>query len=331
MRTHFGKYILSSTKYLPIPIGIYSGLEITGASVRDSVTDAQYQFDAVLAMHERFHTHVLQTAMDLSAEAELFGCEIRMCDDEIPTIIGRKVTCEQDIDRLKSPSPGDGRTAVHLTTAQKLVSQANGYPVLGGVIGPFSLAGRLLGVGDALELSLANPGMVHRLLRIVTQFLTEYILAFRALGADGVIMAEPAAGLLSPRGLSQFSSAYIKEIVEATQTDKFTIVLHNCGAKLVHLPKILETGAEIFHFGEPMDIAEALKQVDSEVILAGNLDPTNVFYNGSAKYVQDQTLVLMDKIGGQKNFIPSSGCDLAPHTPMANLDAFYSTVRDFTQ
>lgn len=327
MRTRFGQFILSSPNPIPMPIGVYAGLEITGASVKDAVTSSQAQSEAVLAMHERFHTQILQTAMDLSAEAEAFGCQIRMFDDEIPTVIGSKITSEQDVQQLSLPSVGDGRTAVHLQTAQKLVAHADGCPVLGGTIGPFSLAGRLLGVSEALELSLTAPEMLHQLLQLVTRFLTDYVLAFRAQGASGVIMAEPAAGLLSPPALSRFSSAYIKAIVEATQTEDFTLILHNCGAKIVHLPKILEAGAEVFHFGAPMDIEAALNKVDDDIILAGNLDPTSVFHNGTVAEVTAQTAALMRLSAGRKNFIPSSGCDLAPHTPIQNLEAFFSTVR----
>jgi uroporphyrinogen decarboxylase len=310
-----------------MPVGVYTGLEITGASVKDAVTSSQAQSEAVLAMHERLHTQILQTVMDLSAEAETFGCQIRMSDDEIPTVIGRRVTSEQDIQHLVEPSVGDGRTAVHLQAAHNLVAHADGCPVLGETIGPFSLAARLLGVSEALELSLTDPDMVHQLLLRVTRFLTDYVLAFRAEGASGVIMAEPAAGLLSPRALSQFSSAYIKTIVEATQTEDFTLILHNCGARLVHLPRILEAGAEVFHFGAPMDIGEALQKVDDEIILAGNLDPTSVFHNGTVAEVTAQTEALMQLSAGRKNFIPSSGCDLAPHTPIQNLEALFSTVR----
>jgi len=291
------------------------------------VTDPQVQAEAVIAMNERFQTPILQTAMDLSAEAEVFGCEIRMFEDEIPTVIGRKVTSQQDLDQLSSPTVGDGRTSVHLRTAEKLVAYANEQLVLGGVIGPFSLAGRLFGVSEALELSLADPDLLHQLLEHVTEFLTRYILAFRAVGAQGVIMAEPAAGLLSPRGLSKFSSAYIKEIIAATQTEDFTLVLHNCGARLVHLPKILETGAEVYHFGEPMDITAALTKVPEDVILSGNLDPTNIFFNGTPEMVKAESETLVALTSQHNNFIPSSGCDLPPNTPLDNIGVFCETIR----
>ena len=313
-----------------MPIGVYAGLEITGASVKDAVTSSPAQTEAVLALHERFQTDAMLTAMDLSAESELFGCEIRMSDDEIPTVIGRLVTTASEIENLAVPVAGEGRTAVHLQTAQKLVAEKKGIPVLGGVIGPFSLAGRLFGVSESMELSITDPELLEALLAKATRFLTDYVGAFRQAGAAGVIMAEPAAGLLSPRGLGRFSSPFVRQIIEANQAEDFTIILHNCGARIVHLPRILEAGAEIYHFGAPMDMGLALEQVDASLILAGNLDPSAVFHGGTPDEVREKTGALLQRTAGRRNFIISSGCDIPPHTPVDNLDAFYQTVRGLT-
>jgi uroporphyrinogen decarboxylase len=313
-----------------MPIGVYAGLEITGATVRDAVTDPKAQAEAVLALNERFDTPVMLTAMDLSAEAETYGCEVRMYDDEIPTVVGRLATNQQEIDRLPAPCPGDLRTAVHLESARLLVKSGKA-PVMGGLIGPFSLAGRVFGVSEALEATAAEPDMILTLLEKVTDLLLQYTLAFREAGASGVIMAEPAAGLLSPRGLGKFSAPFVRRIVEAVQTEQFSVILHNCGARLVHLPKVLESGAEIYHFGAPMDIAAALEQVNGEVILCGNLDPTAVFFSGTVEEVTRQTTDLMAATRPYRNFIASSGCDLPPGVPIQNLDAFYQIVRSESQ
>jgi len=309
-----------------MPIGVYAGLEITGATIKDAVTSAPAQTDAVLALHERFNTRVMLTAMDLSVEAEAFGSKVRLSVDEIPTIIGRLVTTESEIESLLCPSAGDRRTTVHLETAGELVKLSKDIPVLGGVIGPFSLAGRLFGVSEALELSLTEPEILEKLLKLATRFLLSYIKAFRDQGAAGVIMAEPAAGLLSPRGLGRFSSPFIRQIAEETQNDHFSLVLHNCGAKIAHLPNILEAGAEMYHFGAPMDIDKALAQVSKDVILAGNLDPTSVFHSSTPDEVAEHTQSLINRTASFKNFIISSGCDIPPATPLKNLETFYNSV-----
>jgi uroporphyrinogen decarboxylase len=326
MHTKFANYVLSWQGRFAMPIGVYAGLEMTKATVRQAVSDAAVQTEAVLALHEYFKTPVMLTTMDLSAEAETFGCEIRMSDEEIPTVIGRRVTTTAEIAALPDPQPGDHRTRVHLATARKLVAAGDGTPVLGEVIGPFSLAGRLFGVSETLELTIDDPDAMEALLEKTTRFLTQYILAFRERGAQGVIMAEPAAGLLSPRALGRFSAAYVKRIVDAVQGEDFVLIYHNCGAKPPHLPKILEGGAEIYHFGAPMDIIAALQQVDGRVILAGNLDPTAVFHSGTPEHVQRETEALLKAAKPYRNYIVSSGCDIPPGTPLANLAAFYRSV-----
>lgn len=326
MPTHFTQSVLQRAHPMGMLIGVYSGLEIIHANVRQVVSDAQVQTDAVLAMQERFHSEVMMTAMDLSAEAETFGCAIRMSDEEIPAVIGRFVTTREQIDSLHVPQAGELRTAVHLKAAENLVN-AKKVPVLGGCIGPFSLAGRLFGVSEALEATMTDPDLMQALLEKVTSYLIEYILSFRQVGAAGIIMAEPAAGLLSPRGLAKFSASYVKRIVDATQTPDFTLILHNCGAQLIHLPKVLESGAEVYHFSTPMDLSAALQRVDPNVILCGNLDPVAVFFQGTEVEVEQKTLQLLEMAKLHRNFILSSGCDIPPGAPLRNLDVFYSTLQ----
>jgi uroporphyrinogen decarboxylase len=319
--------VLGSPKRLAMPIGAYSGLAMTGATVRDAVTDPAAQVEAVRALHERFRTPLMLTAMDLSAEAEAFGCEIRFADAEIPTVVGRAASSAEDIRALPCPAPGDARTRVHLESARRLVAGSDGAPVLGCLIGPFSLAGRIFGVSEALELTVVAPRTLVPLLEKAAAFLVEYARAFREAGAAGIVMAEPAAGLLSPKGLSEFSSAYVRGIVDAVRAPSFTVVLHNCAARLVHLSSVLEAGTGFYHFGSPMDIAAALSRVDGGIVLAGNLDPSAVFLAGTPDEVREKTARLMADTASYPNFVISSGCDLPPGTPLDNLEAFFRGAR----
>jgi len=322
----FNQIVLNSTRRLAMPIAVYPGLALTGAKVSDIVTNPHAQLDAQMALRERHGSPFVLSAMDLSAEAEAFGCSLMLSDSEVPTVTGRLVTSQAQADQLAVPQPGDRRTGVYLE-AVRLLRQVSGQPfVFAGCIGPFSLAARLTGVSEAMELTVSEPHLIHTLLEKSSAFLSTYIKAFRTAGAHGVIMAEPAAGLLSPRGLSTYSSVYIKRIAtEATGAD-FSILLHNCGAKLLHLPAIQETGLKAFHFGAPMDIVGALGKVSPDVVLCGNLDPTGVFVQLVPDEVQAQAVRLLAATAGRKNFVLSSGCDLPPSAPLSNLDAFYRAL-----
>ena len=310
-----------------MPIAIYPGLALTGAKVCDIVTNPQAQFEAQLALHERYHTPFVLSAMDLSAEAEAFGCTLQTSENEIPSVMGRLVTNLEQAQKLSVPQPGDRRTAVYLETVRRLRRLPDRPLVFGGCIGPFSLAARLVGVSEAMEMTITEPDLMHVLLEKCAAFLAAYVRAFREAGADGVIMAEPAAGLLSPRSLSQLSSKYVKSIHTAMADGRFALILHNCAAKLLHLPAVLESGLASFHFGAPMNLAAALTQVPADVVLCGNLDPTGVLVQSSPAEITTQAMKLMEATSAHRNFVLSSGCDVPATAPLANLDAFHLALK----
>ena len=328
MVTRLAQTILGSPHRIGFPIGAAAGLELTGGTVHDLVSDARSQAEAVLALQEKFRAPVVSVAMNLSAEASAFGCEVRESETDIPTVIGRKVRGREDIDRLPPATPGDARTAAPLEAA-RLVSRTVAVPVLGCMIGPFSLAARVFGVTEALEATAVEPEIVLALLQRVTAFLVEYARAFREAGAAGVFLAEPAAGLLSPDALGRFSSAFVKRIVAGAQSRDFAVIVHNCAARLIHLERTLESGAGLYHFSGPMDMTAALERVAGQATLGGNLDPASVFLGGTPESVRTETLALLDATREFKNYFISSGCDLPPGTPLANIEAFYQAVADF--
>ncbi len=323
----FNRFVFASTRRLAMPIAVYPGLTLTGAKVRNVVTNPQAQYDAQLALHERYHTPFVLSAMDLSVEAEAFGCALLASENEIPSVTGRLVTNLEQAQKLSVPQPGDKRTAVYLETVRRLRRLPDRPLVFGGCIGPFSLAARLVGVSEAMEMTITEPDLMHVLLAKCMTFLTAYVRAFREAGADGVIMAEPAAGLLSPRSLSQLSSAYIKPIGAAMADCHFALILHNCAAKLVHLPAILETGLHSFHFGAPMDMVAALGKIPADVVLCGNLDPSGIFVQSSPAEITTRAMGLLKATAAHRNFVLSSGCDVPPMTPLASLDAFYTALK----
>ncbi len=319
--SQFTDYIIQRSERLTLPVLTYPGAMLTGVRVRDLVTDATAQYEAQAALHQRYRLPVVQTCMDLSVEAETFGCELMMNDDDPPTVVGRLVTTLEATQKLPIPDPAAGRGTVYLETVRRLKTLPEQPFVLAGMIGPFSLAGRLYGVSESLELTMEDPDLMHLLLDKTTRFLTAYAQAFKAAGADGVIMAEPTAGLLSPRSLAAYSSTYIRQIVTAVDDAQFNLVYHNCAAKLVHLPCILETGAKVMHFGPPMDVVAALAKAGPDVIVCGNLDPTRVLLQSTPAEIRTTAEKLRTDTAAYRNFVLSSGCDIPARTPLENVDA----------
>jgi uroporphyrinogen decarboxylase len=322
----FNQFVLGSRHRVAMPIAVYPGLALTKARVCDVVSDPQAQVAAQLALHERYQTPFVLSAMDLSAEAEAFGCTLHRSETEVPSVTGRLVTNLEQAQRLEVPKPGDKRTSVHLEAVRRLRTLPDRPLVFGGCIGPFSLAARLVGVSEAMELTVTDPDLMHVVLEKSARFLTDYVRAFRSAGADGVIMAEPAAGLLSPRSMAALSSCYIKTIATTVADGHFALILHNCAAKVLHLPAILETGLNSFHFGAPMDLVVALGKVPSDVVLCGNLDPAGVFCQMPPAEVTARTAKLLADTASHRNYVLSSGCDVPPNASLASLDAFFEAL-----
>lgn len=327
MTSNLARMVLESPTWLPLPICGQVGTQLTGSTVKDIVSSPQLQVEAILALQEYLELPLVMTVMDLSIEAELYGCEIIYGDDEIPTVVSTPVRTPQDVQKLSSPQPGDGRSRVSLEAVNLLVKQNQEIKVLGCMIGPYSLAIRLLGANEALEMTATAPEILDTLLEKIIAFQITYARAFRHKGACGVLVAEPAAGLLSPRAMSRFSSHYVRQLITSVQDQFFTVIVHNCGAKNVHLPALFEIGAEIYHFGIHMDLEKAFHLINERVILAGNLDPFGTFIEGNESDVEIKTKNLIKLMSNVPNFIPSSGCDLPAHTPLRNIKTFIQVAR----
>lgn len=69
---------------------------------------------------------------------------------------------------------GAGRTGLYVEAIEKAVGMIQDRPVFAGVIGPFSLAGRLMDVTEAMIYCYEEPDMVHVLLEKATAFITDY-------------------------------------------------------------------------------------------------------------------------------------------------------------
>ena len=175
-----------------------------------------------------------------------------------------------------------------------------------------------------------DPDMVHTVLEKATEFLIAYGSAYKAAGAHGIIMAEPVAGLLSPSLEEEFSAPYVKKIVDALQDDNFLIIYHNCGGNVLSMTdSILSTGAAAYHFGNAIDMKTMIEKLPADTVTMGNVDPAGVLCFGTSETVKTETKALLDTCAKYPNFIVSSGCDIPPHTPWENINAFFETVDQF--
>ena len=321
--------ILNSDKRTALPIMTHPGIEKLGKTVRDAITDGQVHYEAVKVLTEMYPSAAATTIMDLTVEAEAFGASVKISDTEIPTVTGRLVCDAASVEALKVPSLDAARVPQYLLANKLAAENIKNRVVLAGCIGPFSLAGRLYDMSEIMTAIYIEPDVIQMLLDKCTQFITEYCKALKATGVGGVVMAEPAAGLLSGDDCMMFATPYLKRIIDEVQDDSFTVVLHNCGNTGQCTEAMVATGARALHFGNKIDMTLAMTQVPSDVLAIGNIDPVTVFRQASAEQVKAVTKDLLEKTREYRNFVVSSGCDLPPRVPAENVEAFFEAVAEF--
>lgn len=312
-----------------MPILSFPGAKLIGHTVDELVKDGHLQALCMNAIAQRYNMGVAVSLMDLSVEAEAFGAKVRYSSKEVPTVCGRLVQTEEDARTLRIPTVGSGRTGECVKGIREAKSLIKDRPVLAGMIGPYSLAGRLLDMTEIMILCYEEPEIVETVLEKVTVFLEEYARAFKAAGADGIVLAEPAAGLLSPGLIKEFSTPYVQKIRGAVEDESFLFIYHNCGNVMPIIKEIQEINASVYSMGNAINLEDALKVLPTGSMVIGNIDPAGIIRNGTPEIIKREVNELMMRCCKYPNFVIASGCDIPPETSFENLDAFFQAVDEF--
>ena len=317
----------------PLPILSFPGIQhMDGVTVRDLVQSSDLQVACMKDVAAHTNAAASVSFMDLSLEAEAFGAEVVMFDEDVPAVTGALVSSEEEAEALAVPDIHTPRIDCAIAAIEQAVKEIQDRPVFAGVIGPFSMVGRLVDVSEAMIYCYEEPDMMHILLEKAVQFSIRYIQEFKKAGAHGVMMAEPLAGLISPDHEAEFSTPYVKKIVEAVQDDDFLVIYHNCGNyAYLMTDSIASNGCKAFHFGNIVNMEDMLQKMPSDVLVMGNIDPASQFKNGTPESMAAAVEEMMTACSKYPNFVPSSGCDLPPSCPWENIDSFFRSVEQFYQ
>ena len=76
-------------------------------------------------------------------------------------------------------------------------------------------------------------------------------------------------------------------------------------------------------------MADILAAAPKDTVIMGNIDPVGVLRDATPERVREETRALLAACAQYPNFVLSSGCDMPPKTPWANIDAFFSAAKEF--
>jgi uroporphyrinogen decarboxylase len=271
--------------------------------------------------------------------AQEFGGEVKMPTSEYAMAVSLTrpvVQSEEDVWKLEIP---DAKTAGTLPLIMRFnwLQEELGLSIFTPCMGILSSVGYITGVERMCRWMIKKPELIHRLCRLVTDFLVaiaEYWVD--TFGLEHILPTNGAPTeanqIISPKQFEEFYLPYQKEVYEKLFAlgVKHTFT-HICGEHNLNLPlwaQIPMGDPGIVSVGHEVDLDTASKYFPNDVIM-GNVEPA-VIQTGTPEEVYELSRICIEK--GKKHragFILAPGCELAGKAPPYNLWMMRKAIDDF--
>jgi len=313
-----------SPRRLVIPLAGYPGVQLTRSTVKQNEFNAELQARSLYKLVEHTQPDAVLTMMDLSIEAGALGLPVRYPIAESATVEWHPVKHVKDLEQYKVIDPlYDGRVWVFAEAVRMLREKLN-IPVGVYVIGPFTLAGLMMGANDIALATVDSPDVVMATVNFCEHVVIDFAKALQEAGAEMICILDPTAVILSPASFCQFAGRSIENVVRHLNT---RTILHICGNTTHLLEPMCDTGVQGLSLDSAVSIPHAAQCVPGDVVLIGNVNPVTTMLQGDRLKVRRDTTALLDAMREHENFIMSTGCDLPAETPLPNIVELVETTK----
>lgn len=189
--------------------------------------------------------------------------------------------------------------------------------------GPLNIASFLLGATEFLTSLKTDPGPVHRLLRVVTDFLKEWHDLQRSTfpSIDGILILDDLVGFLGEEDFVEFALPYLGELFATEVAVRF---FHNdapCAKSIRYYPEI---GINLFNPGTHTPLAGLRSLSGQRLTILGTIPPRDVLARGAADDVRTAVRQLLCQTPDRSRLILSCAGGMPPGVTTENLQAFLS-------
>jgi uroporphyrinogen decarboxylase len=266
----------------------------------------------------------------MCTEPSAFGAKCLFPDNEFP-FAEKVLHTVEDIDRLSRPDPRrDGLLPFVIKRLQHCRSriEAAGHAIRFAVSrGPLNVASFLMGTTEFLTEMKASPEKVHQLLRLITDFIRNWLEYQRECfpSIDGVLLLDDIVGFIGEKDFTEFAQPYLKELFNSLGVA--VRFFHNdspCKSSAAHLH---ETGINLFNMGIEVTMKDLQAWTGGKVALLGNIPPRDVLASGTTKEVENAVEQQFRSLPDTSRVLFSSGGGMPPGVPTENIRAFVSKVK----
>lgn len=309
-------------------LGAFSA-RLVGYPVGRCLADPGLQAEAQLAAVEALAPDAVFPFMDLSAEAEALGAQVRWPGEGAPEI-AKTVEPDALLGALRQKDTSAGRLPVFTETVRLLAGRAEGrYAVGAYVSGPWTLVATALGLAQAARLLRRDRETAAPLIEAAVRFGAALAADFSSAGADLVMVLEPcvAGGIMSPADFTALVRPALDGMLSQCRGCGPLPVLHVCGDARGVLPLLGPPAEYGLSVDAPVDLQYAAQHLHEGAALWGNVDPVDVLMRGTPEGVTAHCRRCMGAMAKRGGFVLASGCEVPPDAPLDNLRAMVGSAR----
>jgi uroporphyrinogen decarboxylase len=244
---------------------------------------------------------------------------------------------ERDILALSVPDPGKLRYVTD-AVAEIRRTLAGRVPLIGFSGSPWTLACYMIegGASDDFRtikaMLYARPDLVHRVLAVNAQAVSEYLNSQIEAGAQAVMIFDTWGGNLAHQAFHDFSLAYIQQILGTVKKEHDgrripSIVFVKGGG--TWLEAIAASGCDAVGIDWTQDIGSARRRVGKRIALQGNLDPAVLLSTPGA--IAHEARAILDAHGPGPGHVFNLGHGISQFTPPENVAALVQTVHEYSR
>ena len=260
-------------------------------------------------------------------EAEILGSILREGGREnVPSIKQHRYKIG-DVPTFPDDFLSKGRIP-ELLEAVKILKDTLGdkAAVVGGIIGPFSIAGNIVDVTELLGACMLDPNSITPYLEVAERAGTMLGKALIAAGADAIAIEDMLASLdlISPAIYRNVAWTWEKKQIQ--QLQQVPTILHICGKVDPVIVDLANTGATALSLDIKVDIRAAkatLARLGKKVPLIGGIDCIRTLLRKTPEDVEDEGKDALDD--GYDILAPC--CSIPPATPTENLLAMVRAAK----
>jgi [methyl-Co(III) methanol-specific corrinoid protein]:coenzyme M methyltransferase len=313
----------------PIPVGAVTQtatveqMEQLGIRWPEAHLDAELLAGLALGAWEILGFDMVRVPFDQTIEAQLLGAEVDLgCCTSSPAVQKPSLAIGDPLPPF--PDLHAGRAAVVTGGISILRERLLGRAaVIGGIVGPFTLASQLLGTTTILMESVLHPEVVRPYIEFAVGVGVAYARAQVEAGADAICVEDMAASLdlVSPRIYQNLIHGAHRRLIAGIGAP---VILHICGANTKILDLLLRTGAGALSLDAATDLAAAAGKDICAIV--GGIRPVGVLLEGGFPDVRRAVSESLE--AGVHILAP--GCGLPPGTPTGNLLEMARAAREGT-